>query len=147
MAGSTYARGFTTLGWLVVPVAAAILLALAARPVDMLGLGDDLPRALGLPLGRARLLVLAAAAVLAAGTAAAVGTVGFVGLVAPHLARRLVGTATGRLVPMAAVLGATLLAIADVLGRVLLAPVEVPVGIVTALVGAPYLIWLLRRQA
>ncbi|OQO95084.1 hypothetical protein B1813_03265 [Saccharomonospora piscinae] len=147
LSGSTYARDLSVLGWLVAPVVVAVLLVVAARPVDMLALGDDLPRAFGLPLGRTRLLVLGGAAVLAAGTAATVGTVGFVGLVAPHLARRIVGSATARLVPMTAVLGAVLVVTADGLGRALLAPLEIPVGVVTALVGAPYLVWLLRRSA
>ncbi|MGI5479993.1 iron ABC transporter permease [Streptomyces lavendofoliae] len=145
LAGSTYARDFSALGWLALPALVAVALVAAARPVNLLSLGDDLPRALGLELGRARLLVLGAGAVLAAGTAAAVGAVGFVGLVAPHLARRIVGNDTARAVPMAAVLGAVLVVSSDALGRWLLAPTEIPVGIVTALVGAPYLVWLLRR--
>ncbi len=145
LAGSTYGRGFDALGWLAAPAAAAVLLVVAARPVNLLALGEELPRALGLDLGRARLLVLGAGAVLAAGTAAAVGAVGFVGLVAPHLARRIVGNGIARMVPMAAVLGAVLVVSADALGRWLLAPTEIPVGIVTALLGAPYLVWLLRR--
>ncbi|MEU6114403.1 iron ABC transporter permease [Streptomyces sp. NPDC047117] len=145
LAGSTYARGYEALGWLAVPAVVAVLLVVVARPVNMLALGDELPRALGLELGRARLLVLATGAVLAAGTAAAVGAVGFVGLVAPHLARRIVGNDTSRMVPMAAVVGAVMVVSSDALGRWLLAPTEIPVGIVTALVGAPYLVWLLRR--
>ncbi|WP_438310520.1 iron ABC transporter permease [Streptomyces sp. HUAS TT3] len=145
LAGSTYGRDLSALGWLALPALVAVVLVVAARPVDLLALGEELPRALGLELGRARLLVLGAGAVLAAGTAAAVGAVGFVGLVAPHLARRLVGAHTARAVPMAAVLGALLVVCSDALGRWLLAPVEIPVGVVTALVGAPYLVWLLRR--
>ncbi|MEU7281762.1 iron ABC transporter permease [Streptomyces sp. NPDC045431] len=145
LAGSTYARDFSALAWLAVPALVAVLLVAAARPVNLLSLGDELPRALGLELSRARLLVLGAGAVLAAGTAAAVGAVGFVGLVAPHLARRVVGSGTARMVPMAAVLGSVLVVSSDALGRWLLAPTEIPVGIVTALVGAPYLVWLLRR--
>ncbi|RDI53933.1 iron ABC transporter permease [Nocardia mexicana] len=147
LSGSTYARGLTALGWLAVPALAAVLLTVATRPVNLLALGEDLPRTLGLALGRARILVLGAAAVLAAGTAAAVGTIGFVGLVAPHLARRLVGGSTARLVPIAALLGATLVVAADAVGRALLAPVEIPAGIVTALLGAPYLVILLRHTA
>ncbi|GAA0939214.1 iron ABC transporter permease [Nonomuraea longicatena] len=145
LAGSTYARDLSALGWLVLPALVAVVLVAAARPVNLLALGDELPRALGLELGRARLLVLGAAAVLASGTAAAVGAVGFVGLVAPHLARRIAGNGAARMVPMAAVLGAVLVVASDALGRWLLAPTEIPVGIVTALVGAPYLVWLLRR--
>ncbi|GAA3903075.1 siderophore ABC transporter permease CdtC [Streptomyces gulbargensis] len=146
LAGSTYGRDYTALGWLALPALVAVLLVVAARPVNLLSLGEELPRALGLDLGRARLLVLGAGAVLAAGTAAAVGAVGFVGLVAPHLARRVVGNSTARVIPMAAVLGAVLVVSADALGRWLLAPTEIPVGIVTALLGAPYLVWLLRRS-
>ncbi|MFE0427006.1 iron ABC transporter permease, partial [Streptomyces sp. NPDC058953] len=145
LAGSTYGRDYDALGWLAVPAVVAILLVVAARPVNLLALGDELPRALGLELSRARLLVLGAGALLAAGTAAAVGAVGFVGLVAPHLARRLVGNNGARMIPMAAVLGAVLVVASDAIGRTLLAPTEIPVGIVTALLGAPYLVWLLRR--
>ncbi|GAA5113499.1 iron ABC transporter permease [Haloechinothrix salitolerans] len=147
LSGSTYARDFSVLGWLVAPILVGIALVLTARPVDLLAYGNDVPRAFGLALGRTRMLVLGGAAVLASGTAAVVGTVGFVGLVAPHLARRIVGSATARLVPMAALLGAILVVSADGIGRALLAPLEIPVGVVTALVGAPYLIWLLRRRS
>lgn len=147
LSGSTYARDFSVLGWLIAPILVGITLVLTARPVDLLAYGNDLPRAFGLALGRTRALVLGGAAVLASGTAAVVGTVGFVGLVAPHLARRIVGSATARLVPMAALLGAILVVTADAVGRALLAPLEIPVGVVTALVGAPYLIWLLRRRS
>ncbi|ONI87428.1 hypothetical protein ALI144C_08495 [Actinosynnema sp. ALI-1.44] len=146
LAGSTYARDISALGWLLLPAVVAVLLVIGARAVNMLALGEDLPRSLGLAVGRTRMLVLGGGAVLAAGTAAAVGTVGFVGLVAPHLARRIVGTSITRLVPMAAVLGAVLVVAADTVGRSLLAPTEVPVGVVTALIGTPYLVWLLRAK-
>lgn len=146
LAGSTYARSPSDLTWFAVPAVLLVCLFLAARVLDLLGLGDDLPRSLGLPLAGTRILVLAAGAVLAAGTAAVVGTVGFVGLVAPHLARRIVGPAHRRLLPVAILLGAVLVVAADALGRWILAPNEIPVGIVTALAGAPYLVWLLRRQ-
>ncbi|CAM4046172.1 iron ABC transporter permease [Kibdelosporangium persicum] len=146
LAGSTYARDLSTLGWLLLPAVVAVMLIVGGRAVNMLALGDDLPRSLGLALGRTRMLVLCGGALLAAGTAAAVGTVGFVGLVAPHLARRIVGTATHRLMPMAAVLGAVLVVVADTVGRSVLAPTEIPVGIVTALLGTPYLVWLLRAK-
>src|SRR5690606_16065238 len=101
---------------------------------------------LGLGLGRTRLGVLLCGAVMAAGAASVVGTVGFVGLVAPHTARALVGPGHRRLIPVAAVFGALLVVAADVVGRSVLAPREIPVGLVVALVGAPYLAWLLRRS-
>lgn len=147
LAGSSYARDYSALTWLVLPALAAVVVVAARRAVNMLPLGDDLPRALGLSLRRTRAGVLLAGALLAAGAAAAIGTVGFVGLVAPHLARPLVGNDAGRLVVMSALLGALLVVVADGIGRTLLAPVEIPVGVVTAVVGAPYLVWLLRRAA
>ncbi len=146
LAGSTYGRDLRHLGWLLIPALVGVLLLILARPLDLMALGDDLPRSLGLSLTRTRLLVLTGAALVASGTAAAVGTVGFVGLVAPHLARRLVGSGHRRLLVVAALLGASVVVIADMVGRWALAPREIPVGIVTALIGTPYLIWLLRRQ-
>lgn len=146
MSGSTYARGFDDLVWLAVPLAVLPVLWLCARPLDLLALGDDLPRSVGLALTRTRVLALGAAALLAAGAAAAVGTVAFVGLVAPHIARALVGPAHRRLLPVAVVLGAALLVAADTFGRWLLAPTEIPSGLVTAMIGTPYLVWLLRRR-
>lgn len=147
LAGSSYARDYTALIWLVLPVLAGITVALARRMVNLLALGDDLPRALGLSLRRTRVGVLLAGAVLAGGAASAIGTVGFVGLVAPHLARPLVGNDTGRLTAMSALLGALLVVVADGIGRTVLARVEVPLGVVTAVLGAPYLVWLLRRSS
>ena len=146
LAGSTYARGLDELAWLAAPLAAALLLWALARPLDLLALGGELPQSLGLRTGRARAAALGASALLAAGAAAAVGTIGFVGLLAPHLARPLVGVRHRRLVPAAALIGAVIVAAADVLGRWVLAPKEIPAGILTALIGTPYLAWLLRRD-
>ncbi|PSL03160.1 iron complex transport system permease protein [Haloactinopolyspora alba] len=146
LAGSTYGRGVEDLRWLVVPVLVGIVLAALGRSMDLLAYGEDTPRALGLGLGRMRLTVLIGGAVLAAGAASAVGTVGFVGLVAPHTARALVGPSHRRLIPVAAMFGAVLVVAADLVGRSVLAPREIPVGLVVALVGAPYLAWLLRRS-
>lgn len=145
LAGSTYGRGLDDLQWLVVPLVIGLVLVLMGRSLDLMAYGEDTPRALGLGLGRTRLAVLLCGALLASGTAAVVGTVGFVGLVAPHTARSLVGPAHRRLIPVAALIGALLVVAADVVGRSVLAPHEIPVGLVVALVGAPYLAWLLRR--
>jgi iron complex transport system permease protein len=89
--------------------------------------------------------LLAIAAVLAALSVIAVGVVGFVGLVAPHLARGLVGARHGRVIPVAMLLGALLVCVADILGRTLIAPAQLPAGLMIALVGAPYFVWLLSR--
>ena len=79
-------------------------------------------------------------------TAVAVGTVGFVGLVAPHLARSLVGARHGRVIPVSMLLGAVLVGVADILGRTLIAPSQIPVSLMIALIGAPYFVWLLRKS-
>lgn len=145
LSGSTYGRGMDQFYWLIPGLVVVCLLLLAARPLNMMALGEDLPRAAGLNLARTRVLVLAAAALLASLAAGAVGAVGFVGLVAPHLARRIVGVDYRRLILVAAFIGSALLVLADALGRFVLAPRGIPVGIVTAIVGGPYLVWLLRR--
>ncbi|GIF25491.1 iron complex transport system permease protein [Actinoplanes tereljensis] len=147
LAGSTYGR---TIGQ-VVPVALALVvglpLALAgARTLDLVALDEDVPRVLGVPLGRARLGFLALAAVLTAAAAVAVGALAFVGLVAPHAARALVGARHSRALPVAVGLGALLVSVADTLGRTVIAPSQLAAGLVTALIGAPYFVWLLYRS-
>ena len=147
LAGSTYARGWAEvvqlLAWplLLIPV-----IWLLAPRLDVIGLGDDVARGLGLRLERSRLLLLLAAVALAGAAVATVGTISFVGLMAPHASRLLVGTRHRRLLPLSALLGAILVTTADVVGRLLLSPAEIPAGLVTAVLGAPYLLWLLRRQ-
>ena len=116
------------------------------RQLDLLAIDDDTPRILGVNLERTRLWVLALAAVLAALSVVAVGAVGFVGLVAPHLARSIVGARHGRIIPVSMLLGALLVSVADTIGRTLIAPAQIPVGLMIALIGAPYFIWLLRRS-
>jgi ABC-type Fe3+-siderophore transport system permease subunit len=147
LSGSTYGR---TLGQ-VVPVGSALLvvtpvLVVGARRLDVLALDDDTPRVLGMGLERSRLLVLGGAALLTSTAVSAVGVVGFVGLVAPHLARALVGGLHARVLPVAALIGAVLVSLADTGGRSVLAPAQVPAGLVTALVGTPYFIYLLWRS-
>ena len=122
------------------------VLVLGARRLDVLALDDDTPRVLGMGLERSRLLVLGGAALLTSTAVAAVGVVGFVGLVAPHLARALVGGLHVRVLPLAALIGAVLVSLADTVGRSVLAPAQVPAGLVTALVGTPYFIYLLWRS-
>jgi ABC-type Fe3+-siderophore transport system permease subunit len=115
--------------------------------IDLLALGDDVARGNGLSVERNRTLLLALAVLLAASAVAIAGPIGFVGLVIPHLARLLVGAPFRRLLPVTALLGATLVVLADALGRTLFAPTEIPAGVFTALVGAPYFLHLLRRTA
>jgi iron complex transport system permease protein len=147
LSGSTYGRSWEQ----VVPVAIALLLALplalvVRRELDLLTLDEDTPRLVGVPLERVRLLVLVTAAVLTAMAVSAVGVVGFVGLVAPHIARALVGSRSARVVPVAVLIGALLLVVADTVGRTVISPAQVPAGLVVALIGAPYFVFLLARS-
>ena len=117
-----------------------------ARGLNSLALGDDLARGLGEHVGRTRLLAAVGAVTLAGAATAVAGPIGFVGLAVPHLCRLLVGVDHRWLLPFSAVLGAALLTTADVVGRLVARPAEVDVGIVTALLGAPVFIAIVRRQ-
>lgn len=129
------------------PLAAALLLSRpAARALDALALGDEEAAHLGVEPARARRLLFLLAAALAAVPVAFAGMIGFVGLVVPHLVRSATGPVHRRLLLPAAAAGAASLVLADTLARTALAPVEVPVGVVTAAVGAPFFLWLLRRE-
>ncbi|PPA60275.1 iron ABC transporter permease [Micromonospora chalcea] len=147
LSGSTYGRTAPQ----VLPVAIALLVALPVvaavrRELDLLALDDDTPRVLGVRLERARLVALGLAALLTATAVSAVGVIGFVGLVAPHAARALVGGRHTRVLPVAVLVGATLVSLADTLGRSVIAPAQVPAGLVTAMIGTPYFVWLLWRS-
>lgn len=146
LSGTTYGRTLPD----VIPVAVVLLVAVPIlfgmrRQLDLLAVDEDTPRILGIRLEGTRFTVLGIAAVLAAVSVVAVGTVGFVGLVAPHLARSLVGSRHGRVIPVSMVIGGVLVCVADTLGRTLIAPAQLPAGLMIALVGAPYFVWLLRR--
>ncbi|MBD5784590.1 iron chelate uptake ABC transporter family permease subunit [Cellulosimicrobium terreum] len=127
-------------------LAGLVLALLIARPLDAVALGDDLAASLGAHVGRTRLLVGVAVTLLCGAATAAAGPVAFVGLMVPHVARWAVGPVQRWIVPYSAVLGAVLVLVADVVGRLVARPGEVPVGIVTAFVGAPVLIALVRRS-
>lgn len=123
-----------------------LLIARQARGLDALTLGDELAAHLGLRTERRKLLLLALATLLASASVSVCGLIAFVGLVIPHTARAIVGPEHRRLIPASIALGATFLALVDGFGRILFYPVEVPVGIFTALVGAPFFLMLLRRK-
>lgn len=127
-------------------VIGAVLAIGCARGMDAIALGDEVATGLGQKIGRVR-AVGALATVLLCGAAVAIaGPIGFVGLVVPHAARRFTGPDHRWLLPYSATLGAALLLVADVVGRVVARPQEVEVGIITALIGAPVFILILRRQ-
>jgi iron complex transport system permease protein len=132
-------------GWPYLAVS-AVALWLASRPLDALAGGDAVAQSLGLAVRPARLGVIAAATLAVAVAVAVSGIIGFVGLIAPHAARRLFGAGHRRLLPASGLLGAILLVWADLGARTVLAPVEIPVGILTAVIGGPFFLVLLRRR-
>ncbi|WP_416148012.1 iron ABC transporter permease [Salipaludibacillus sp. HK11] len=148
LSGSTYARGFHELQWfligpliIVVPIAFYLI-----RQIDFLALGDETAIGVGLNVTFTRWSMIFLATVIAACAAAAAGTIGFVGLVAPHMARMLVGHSNRRIFPVSLLLGGGFLVFADALGRLVLAPKEIPSGIVVALIGAPFFLWLMKQK-
>ena len=143
--GSLWGRNWDhlMLAWPLLPLLPVSLL--LAQRLNLLALGDAAAQALGVSVNRTRQQALLLAVLLASGAVAVAGTVAFIGLLAPHLARFLVGADHRRLLPLSALLGGLLLLVADTLGRGLLSPLEVPAGIMTALLGAPYFLYLLSR--
>jgi iron complex transport system permease protein len=137
-----------TAGWaevaLVLPYAAfsIVLLLLLRRRLDVLAVGDDEATSLGLDVTRTRLLVVGAASLATAAAVSVSGLIGFVGLVVPHVVRLVVGPSARLVLPLSAIGGAALLAYADLAARML---GEIPVGVVTAVIGAPFFLLLLRR--
>jgi iron complex transport system permease protein len=117
-----------------------------ARALDVLNLGDDVAKSLGAPVERERRGLLAASVALAASCVSVSGGIGFVGLIAPHLSRRLVGPRHAILLPTCALTGAVLVSAADTLARVILQPAELPTGIMVAVIGAPYFLYLLTKS-
>ncbi|MCC2032002.1 iron ABC transporter permease [Microbacterium sp. BWT-G7] len=141
--GATWDRIATVLPVLAV---GAIICLLTARGMNSLALGDDLAAGLGEHVARTRLISSAGAVILCGAATAVAGPIAFVGLVIPHLCRLLVGTDHRWLLPFSALAGAALLVASDIIGRVVARPEEIEVGIVTAFIGAPFFIWIVRRQ-
>ncbi|MFT4296935.1 MAG: iron chelate uptake ABC transporter family permease subunit [Micropruina sp.] len=146
-AGSIMGRPLELI-WPVLPLlVVALLLALSVTAsLNAMALGDDVAAAQGVRLGLSRVLTVAAITLLAGGATAIAGPIGFVGLMVPHVARWFVGPHQGWIFAYSIVLAPSLLLASDILGRVVIAPGEIPVGIVTAFVGAPVLIGLVRRK-
>lgn len=134
--------------WVALPmVAVAVLLTLAAaRGLDVLQLGESSAAQLGVPVEALKLAVVGAATLATAAAVSMAGVIGFVGLVVPHAVRLAFGPEHARLVPLSAVWGAGFLVLADLVARTALSPLELPVGVVTAVVGAPVFLVLLRRR-
>lgn len=147
LTGSVYARSWDHLAALLPWCLVLIPLALfSARHLNALHLGEEVARGLGSALQWQRGMLLLVAVGLTGAAISQVGAIGFVGLIAPHIARRLVGPAHEGSQPVAALIGGLLVLASDFVGRTHFAPVEVPAGIIIALVGAPFFIYLLWRQ-
>lgn len=124
----------------------AIVPVLYSRELDLMLLGDERAGQLGVPVERLKVLALASASLVVAGAVSVSGLIGFVGLMMPHMVRLVVGPRHRLLLPASVLAGAIALVLADLVARTVLAPVEIPVGIVTALTGGPFFIWLLVRK-
>ncbi|MDI3324538.1 iron chelate uptake ABC transporter family permease subunit [Pontibacterium granulatum] len=146
LTGSLWGRGWSHV-WLLLPCFLVLIpFALTlSRKLDLLALGDDTAHCLGTEVRQVRLLALSTAVALAAISVAVCGAISFIGLVAPHLARLLVGGRHLLLVPTAALLGAALLLCADIAARTLAPPIELPAGVLTSVIGAPYFMFLMLR--
>lgn len=141
--GSSWKFVFALLPWIVVLLPYVMY---KAQVMNVLNLGESMATGLGASVTREQLKLLAAAVGLAASCVAVSGGIGFVGLIAPHLARKLVGAKHQMLLPITALVGALLVITADTLGRWIIQPSEIPTGIVVAVIGAPYFLYLLSRS-
>ena len=148
MVGGLSARSWPQVESLFPYTVLGLLFALAGcKVLTILSLGDETARGLGVPVEKVRFSMTAVAALLAAGAVSIAGLIGFVGLVVPHIVRLIVGTDYKYVVPGSAILGAGVLVFCDTLGRVLFSPIEIPAGIIMAFLGAPFFLYLLRRNS
>lgn len=147
LTGSVWGRGWDEvtilIPFIIIFVPISIIM---ARKIDILLLGDNIAINLGEMVDKLRIFLLFIAVVLTASSVSVVGTVGFVGLISPHIAKSLVGYKHKLVIPLSGIIGAIVLVTADLIGRTIFAPVEVPIGIVTSIVGAPYFLYLLLRK-
>ncbi len=145
--GSIFGNSWTHVDILFFIVLAGLLFLLANHEtLDLLALHEETALGLGLRVNRTRFVLLMAAVVLASSCVAVGGSIGFVGLICPHIARRLVGVAHCRYLPVTALLGGILLVAADYTARIIIAPDEMLVGLVVSLIGAPYFLYILLRS-
>jgi iron complex transport system permease protein len=123
------------------------LFALLPRPLNLLTLGEDVAAARGVDVGRAQRIAFLSASLATGAAIALAGPIGFIGVVVPHLVRLLVGADHRVVLPASILFGAAFLVVCDLIGRTAMAPIELPVGIVTAMIGGPFFIWLLLRKS
>lgn len=144
--GTVYGSNWSEVRILVPLIIILLVVAIMmARTVNIQELGDEIATGVGGRVQRQRFLLLIISTALIASSVAFAGGIGFVGLMAPHMARRLVGSAFGALLPVSALIGGILVMVADLIGRTMFSPLEVPAGVFTAAIGAPYFIFLLFK--
>ncbi|MEU8205841.1 iron ABC transporter permease [Streptosporangium sp. NPDC049046] len=144
LAGTTW-----TVVWIpaIAVLAGTLALVGVSRPLNLLLAGEEAAASLGLDVHRFRAALFVLVAMMIGTIVAVSGAIGFVGLIMPHVVRLLIGADHRRALPATALLGAAFLIVADLAARTLIAPEEIPVGIITALVGGPFFLWLMRRRS
>ncbi|MED3549626.1 iron ABC transporter permease [Cytobacillus praedii] len=140
--GTNWTYVWALLPWLLILIPVAVY---KARFLDVLRLGDPIAIGVGVRIERERIILLLVAVALAGASVSVGGGITFLGLIAPHIARRLIGARHAKIIPLTAAIGGLLLLSADTLGRVVMAPMELPVGLVVSILGAPYFIYLLVK--
>jgi iron complex transport system permease protein len=147
MIGSIPIEGYGLIGGLsVLLVLGVVGLSLSGRDLNLMSAGEDAARSLGVTVERTRLVTVLLASLVTAAVVSVAGPIGFVGLIVPHAARLVFGPDHRLLVPASALTGAIFLMVADTAARTVMAPTEIPVGVITALCGGPFFLWLYRRQ-
>ncbi|USO16187.1 iron chelate uptake ABC transporter family permease subunit [Staphylococcus pseudintermedius] len=147
LTGSLFGRSMdhvlTILPWLIVAIPVIFLY---ARKLDILHLGEEVATALGTHVQRTKMILLFTSVMLASAAISVVGGLSFLGLIAPHIARSLVGHQHRHIVAMSGLVGALLMVIADGLARIIAPPIDIPVGVLIAIIGAPYFLYVLRKM-
>jgi iron complex transport system permease protein len=143
LSGATWSDVMLVLPYVAV---SCLVLMLHRRHLDVFRVGDDEAAALGLPIGRTRVVIVVAATLGTAAVVSVSGLIAFVGLVIPHAIRLMAGASYRRVIPLSLLFGAAFLIIADIPGRMLSSPAETPIGVVTAFLGAPFFVYLLRTR-
>jgi iron complex transport system permease protein len=127
-------------------IIAVVVLMLHRRVLDVLAVGEEEASTLGVPVGRSRLIIIGAASLATAAAVAVAGLIGFVGIIIPHTVRMIAGTSYRVILPLSILFGAAFLVLADLVGRTVIAPAELPIGVITAMIGAPFFLVVLRTS-
>ncbi|MCY1026382.1 iron ABC transporter permease, partial [Mammaliicoccus sciuri] len=146
LSGSVWGRNYDDLWFFIPGVVVLPLIFLFARKIDILSLGDESAVSLGEKVSLIRNVYLVMAAICVGSVVSVTGTIGFIGLIAPHIARLLAGPKAIKLLPLSALIGSIFLLVADAIGKGLFPPLEIPAGVVTAIIGAPYFLYLLKKS-